>query len=91
MHFRGVSTTAPTAEGGATVSGVTSFASGDVVLYNKKEYVYDGSKWVELGDESSYALASNVYTKSEIDGFRTADVAEAKAYADALMSWAEME
>ena len=91
MHFRGVSTTDPTAEGGATVSGVTSFTSGDVVLYNKKEYVYDGSKWVELGDESSYALASNVYTKSEIDGFRTADVAEAKAYADALMSWTEME
>ena len=30
--------------------------AGDVVLDGGKEYVYDGSKWVELGDESSHAL-----------------------------------
>lgn len=56
MHFVGTSTTDPTAAGGPTVTGVTSFSKGDVVLYKKKEFVYDGTKWVELGDEGSYVL-----------------------------------
>ena len=30
--------------------------AGDVVLDGTKEYVYDGSKWVELGDGDSHAL-----------------------------------
>lgn len=56
MHFVGTSTTDPTSTGGPTVTGVTSFSQGDVVLYQKKEFVYDGTKWVELGDEGSYVL-----------------------------------
>ena len=52
MHFIGVSTTDP--KDGATVTGHTKFESGDVCLYDKKEYVYDGTKWVELGDEGSH-------------------------------------
>lgn len=56
MHFVGTSTTDPTGTGGPTVAGVSSFTKGDVVLYQKKEFVYDGSKWIELGDEGSYAL-----------------------------------
>ena len=56
MHFVGISTTNPTGTGGPTVTGVTSFSKGDVVLYEKKEFVYDGIKWVELGDEGSYVL-----------------------------------
>ena len=52
MHFIGVSTTDP--KEGATVAGHTKFESGDVCLYGNKEYVYDGTKWVELGDEGSH-------------------------------------
>lgn len=52
MHFIGVSTTDPKA--GATITGHTKFESGDVCLYGNKEYVYDGTKWVELGDEGSH-------------------------------------
>lgn len=54
MHFIGTSTTNPTDKAGATVEGHTKFESGDVCLYEKKEYVYDGKNWVELGDEGSH-------------------------------------
>ena len=55
LIFRGVSTTDP-AEGIITINGeVYEDASmGDVIFYGAKEYVYDGTKWVELGDESIY-------------------------------------
>lgn len=57
MHFVGTSTTDPTSTTGPTVDGQAySGKSGDVVLWNKKEFVYDGTKWTELGDEGSYAL-----------------------------------
>ena len=39
--------------------------AGDVVLDGGKEYVYDGSKWVELGDESSHALKGVKVTANE--------------------------
>lgn len=52
MHFIGTSTTDP-AEG-ATVSGHEEFESGDVCLFEGKEYVYDGATWQELGDEGSH-------------------------------------
>ena len=54
MHFVGTSTTDPSSEGGATVEGVESFKSGDVCLFGKKEFVYNGTKWIELGDEGSH-------------------------------------
>lgn len=109
MHFRGISSTDPMAEAGPTISGVSSYASGDVVIYSGKEYVYDGSAWHLFGDEGSYALKDSVYTKSEIDGkvevinqaITDAEgrataaagqaLTDAKAYADALMSWQDME
>lgn len=57
MHFVGTSTTDPTGTTGPTVDGKAySGKSGDVVLWNKKEFVYDGTKWTELGDEGSYVL-----------------------------------
>lgn len=60
MHFLGVSTTAITDHGAEkpTIDGkpVTKLASGDVVIYEHLEFVWDGSKWEKLGDESSYAL-----------------------------------
>lgn len=52
MHFVGVSTTDPNES--VTIVGKTEFAAGDVCLYNTKEFVYDGTKWVELGDEGSH-------------------------------------
>ena len=39
---------------------------GDLVLFGSKEYVYDGSAWFELGDETLYltkAEAANNYVK----------------------------
>ena len=60
MHFIGVSTTDPNGESGPTVAGVASFKAGDVVLFGYDEYVYDGSKWVTLGNESIYAKKTEV-------------------------------
>lgn len=56
MHFEGVSTTDPApAEGSGkvTITGKPDYtpSAGDVVIYDISEYVYDGSKWVKLGDE----------------------------------------
>ena len=63
MHFIGISTTDPLSESGPTVADVTSFKAGDVVLFGYDEYVYDGSKWVTLGNESIYAKDSEVNAK----------------------------
>ena len=77
MHFVGESTTDPKGEGGATVGDQTTFSRGDVCLYKgtSKEYVYDGTKWIELGDEGSYLLkteASSTYeTIANCDAIRT--------------------
>ena len=55
MHFKGTTTTAPTTTATITINGTSYTASaGDVILYNGKEYVWTGSKWEELGDESSF-------------------------------------
>ena len=59
MHYIGESTTDP-AGGTATVEGHEDWASGDVVTYNAKEYVYDGTNWRELGDESSFAVKGSI-------------------------------
>lgn len=58
MHYIGESTTDPATE--VTVPGVDEFAKGDVVTYNAKEYVYDGSAWRELGDETSFAVKGSI-------------------------------
>lgn len=60
MHFRGTSTTDPTSEAGATVEGIEAFHAGDVVLFGYDEYVYNGSQWIVLGNESIYALKTEV-------------------------------
>lgn len=60
MHYEGNSTTDP-AEGEPTVAGHEgAWVKGDVVTYNAKEYVYDGSAWRELGDETSYAVKGSI-------------------------------
>lgn len=77
MHFVGVSTTDPVTEG-ATVGEKTTFSKGDVVLFSDKEFVYDGSAWVELGDETSYIVKG---TK-----FKNADIADDAAIAQSKIS-----
>lgn len=58
MHFVGTSTTDP--KTGATVEGHATFKAGDVCLYGAKEYVYNGTTWIELGDEGSHATRDYV-------------------------------
>lgn len=60
MHFVGTTTT-DISDGATTASIIIqgqahAATSGDVVLYNSKEFVWNGSSWEELGDEGSHAL-----------------------------------
>lgn len=56
MRFVGKSDTDPTGSSGATIKDITEFAAGDVCLFGNKEYIYDGTNWLEFGEEGSYAL-----------------------------------
>lgn len=67
MHFKGTSTqdptheaTAGTQDGPAGIDGYTTPAAGDVVTFGKKEYLYDGTKWREYGDEGDYAVKGSI-------------------------------
>ena len=68
MRFLGISSTEITDQGVEipTIDGepVTP-ESGDVVLYEGLEFVWDGSKWNQLGDESSYALKTLTVTAGD--------------------------
>lgn len=79
MHFKGVVDAVP-------ANGAEGYVSGDVVVVsaNKKEYVYDGTSWYELGDEGSYLTkteASSSYETKEDAGKK---LTEAKGHADSL-------
>lgn len=71
MHWRGEV---------ESLEGLTGYVSGDVVSVkgSAQEYIFDGENWKLFGDEGSYALKDNVYTKSEVytktetDGLLTA-------------------
>lgn len=52
MHFRGTVDNVP--------SSVTGYAAGDVILVGNKEYVCDGESFIELGDESIYAVKGSI-------------------------------
>ena len=52
MHFVGVKNELP-AEG----------AAGDIVIVGTTEYVHDGAKWVEIGDEGVYQTISGAEAK----------------------------
>ena len=74
MHFVGVSTTDPTLEAGPTVDGVSSFSTGDVVVYTPSgkaecEYVYNGTSWQEFGSTGSLkALAFKDSATGSVNG-----------------------
>lgn len=74
MKYLGVTTTALT--DGATTNPITiggesvTVTSGNVVIYDQKEFVWDGSKWDEFGDLSNLGslayknTASGTFTPS---------------------------
>ena len=45
MRFKGVKESVP--------ADNSDYISGDVIIVGTKEYVFDGTKWVELGDETT--------------------------------------
>lgn len=85
MHFIG------TVDADPTVTKPTgTYKAGDVVLFGYDEYVYDGSKWVTLGNESIYAKKTEVNTefgkvrkeladeKTALQGEIDSDIADAR-------------
>ena len=48
-HFEGKVEFNPSAEG-ATTDG---YDAGDIVIYGNKEYIFDGTAWIELGDTTA--------------------------------------
>lgn len=60
MHYEGNSTTDPATDGPTVEGHEDEWANGDVVTYNTKEFVYDGTSWRELGDESSFAIKGSI-------------------------------
>ena len=60
-QFLGVSTTA-IADGATTPTTVNgkTVGAGDIAMYGTSEFIWDGSKWVLLGDTTAEAAAINV-------------------------------
>lgn len=76
MHFAGTVTGATFEE--AVAAG--SYNAGDVVLYGVDEYLYDGTDWHALGNESIYAHKTDVNTKfAEVEAAHKTDVDNLKA------------
>ena len=87
MHFKGKSTVDLSADGNSTANPtITGYdwnekAAGDVVLNSvgEKEYVWDGTKWIELGDEASFAVKgsitnTDIATNANIDQSKIANL-----------------
>lgn len=76
MKFLGTSATAIT--DGATTNPITigststTVASGNVVLYGSKEFVWNGSAWEELGNEGSYKVQQSAVSSPSASGTTTA-------------------
>lgn len=88
MHFRGAVT--PN-EGETDLQALTRViidpASGDVAIITStsKEYVYNGTSWIELGDEKLYATKAEVSAyalKTEAAQMSAFAYSEASAYTD---------
>lgn len=63
VRFRGVSSSALT-DGGTeypTINNIeiTSVTEGDIFFYGDKEFIWDGSSWEQLGDETSGGVAAS--------------------------------
>lgn len=74
IHFRGETTTALT--DGATTNPITingesyTAVSGDLVLYDEAEFLFDGTKWIEMGTLS--LLGTLAYKDSASGSFTPA-------------------
>lgn len=85
MHFRGTVDADPT-----TTTPTGTYKAGDVVLFGYDEYVFNGTKWLALGNESIYAKKTDVaddFTavrqematqKTDLQGEIDSDIAAAK-------------
>ena len=78
MHFRGAV---------AAPSDVEKPKAGDIVIVasTSKEYVYNGTKWIELGDEALYATKAEVSAyalKTEAAQMSAFAYSEASTYTD---------
>ena len=65
MDFLGVAKVAPTSTSVTLTNGtvISTLHKGDVVIFGNKEYVYDGTQWVEFGDASVNASEISDLTK----------------------------
>lgn len=75
MHYEGNSTTDPATDGPTVADHEGEWAKGDVVTYNAKEFVYDGTTWRELGDESSFAVKGSI---KDVDIAADAEISQSK-------------
>lgn len=76
MHYVGESTTDPTLPAGPTIADHEGdYHSGDVCIWGNKEYIYDGTEWKELGDESIYAVKGSIV---DADIAANANIAQSK-------------
>jgi uncharacterized coiled-coil protein SlyX len=87
MHFKGVVTSDPTAKG----FDVSGYATGDVVIFGNKEYVFSETSFVEFGDATGNASAitaldTRVKTLEDVDhaAAHAATLKSATDYADGL-------
>lgn len=74
MHFRGAV---------SDPSEITDPAAGDIIIIpsTSKEYVYNGTEWIELGDEVLYATKAEV---ASVSAELTSDIAGVTADVDYL-------
>ena len=62
MHFIGEATVAITGAVNPRIDGYdfSNAQPGDVILWDKKEFVWNGGTWALLGDEGSYAVKGSI-------------------------------
>ena len=82
FKFKGEIDSDPTAEG----FDITDYDNGDVVIFGNKEFAFDGTKFIELGDEGSFASKTYVDSTFETKADATQKFDAAKAHADSLNS-----
>ena len=69
MHFLGSVDSAPSDSKVTIDDEEVTAKAGDIVIVpsTSKEYLYNGSAWLELGDESLYALKDGVISSTKTD------------------------
>lgn len=77
MHFIGIVEELP-----------STANSGDVVILGHKEYVYNGTEWAELGDETIYAIKGEI-TNADIAAGANIDQSKINGLTEALDSKAD--